>query len=76
MARSKPTARDALMKLRNERQELETREAKLRDEAAGELGRLLVDCGAETLDPGQLRQLVRRSMTLGIEESLRRLGAA
>ena len=76
MARSKPTARDALMKLRNERQELDAREAKLRDDAAGELGKLLVECGAEALDPAQLRALIRQSMTLGIEVSLQRLTSA
>ena len=76
MARSKPSARDALKKLREQRQELDAREARLREEAAAELGRLLVECGAETVDPVQLRQLVRASMTLGIDETLKRLAPA
>lgn len=76
MARSKPSARDALKKLREQRQELDAREARLREEAAAELGKVLVECGAETLDPAQLRQLVRASMTLGIDETLKRLAPA
>lgn len=76
MARSKPSARDALKKLREQRQELEAREARLREEAAAELGKVLVECGAETIDPAQLRQLVRASMTLGIDETLKRLAPA
>ena len=76
MARSKPSARDALRKLREQRQELEAREARLREEAAAELGKVLVECGAETIDPAQLRQLVRASMTLGIDETLKRLAPA
>jgi hypothetical protein len=38
MARSKPSARDALLKLRAEREELANRESRLREEAAAELG--------------------------------------
>lgn len=73
MARSKPTARDALDRLRQQREELDAREAELRDEAAGELGKILRECGAETIEPGQFRQLIRQSMSLGIDESLKRL---
>ena len=76
MARSKPSARDALRKLREQREELDAREARLREEAATELGRLLIECGAETLEPGALRQLIRHSMTLGIDETLKRLAPA
>ncbi|HWJ38196.1 MAG TPA: DUF6437 family protein [Sphingomicrobium sp.] len=76
MARSKPTARDAILKLREQRQELDAREARLREEAAAELGKVLVECGAETIDPAQLRKLVRASMTLGIDETLKRLAPA
>ena len=76
MARSKPSARDALRKLREQREELEAREARLREEAAAELGKLLVECGAETIEPAQLRQLVRASMALGIDETLKRLAPA
>ncbi len=76
MARSKPSARDALRRLREQREELDAREARLREEAAAELGRLLIECGAETLEPGELRQLIRQSMTLGINETLKRLAPA
>ena len=76
MARSKPSARDALRKLREQREELDAREARLREEAAAELGKLLIECGAETLEPGELRQLIRQSMTLGIAETPKRLAPA
>ena len=76
MARSKPSARDALKKLREQREELDAREARLREEAAAELSKVLVECGAETIEPAQLRQLVRESMTLGIDETLKRLAPA
>ncbi len=76
MARSKPTARDALKKLREQRARLESEEARLREEAATELGRLLIECGAETIEPAQLRQIVRGALTLGIEETLKRIAAA
>jgi len=67
MAKSKPTARDALIRLRAERDALLSREASLREEAASELGKVLLECGAETLEPAQLKQLMRASMTLGID---------
>ena len=76
MARSKPTARDALKKLREQRARLESEEARLRQEAATELGRLLIECGAETIEPAQLRQIIRGAMTLGIEETLKRMAPA
>lgn len=75
MARSRPSARDALIKLRAQRDELVRREGYLREEAAGDLGRVLLECGAETLEPGQLRQLLRASMTLGIDTAIARLSA-
>ena len=73
MARSKPSARDALKKLREQRLELDAQEVRLRDEAATELGKMLVECGAETLDPAQLKQVIQASMTIGIDETLKRL---
>ncbi|WP_366557148.1 DUF6437 family protein [Novosphingobium sp. PASSN1] len=75
MARSKPSARDALLKLRAERDELVSREARLREEAAADLGKVLLDCGAEVLEPAQLKQLLRVSMTLGIDTAIKRLSA-
>jgi len=76
MARSRPSARDALRKLREQREELDAKEARLRDEAAAELGKVLIECGAETIEPAALRQLMRQSMTLGIDETLKRLSPA
>lgn len=75
MARSKPSARDALKKLREQRLELDAQEVRLRDEAATELGKLLVECGAETIEPTQLKRVVQASMALGIDETLKRLAA-
>ena len=50
---------DALKKLREQRDELAAREAKLREEAALVLGHILIECGAETIEPAQLRQPLR-----------------
>jgi hypothetical protein len=75
MARSKPSARDALKKLREQRLELDAQEVRLRDEAATELGKMLVECGAETIEPAQLKRVAQASMALGIDETLKRLAA-
>src|SRR3546814_3803457 len=64
---------DALKKLREQREELAAKEAKLRDEAAIVLGHILIECGAETIEPAQLRQIVRGAMALGNEETLKRI---
>ena len=76
MARSKPSALDALRKLREQRAHLDNEETRLRQQAASELGKLLIECGAETIEPAQLRQVVRAAMTLGIEETLKRIAPA
>ena len=76
MARSKPSARNALKKLREQRDELDAQEARLRDEVAGELGKVLVECGAETIEPAELKQLIRASLAIGIEDALKRLSPA
>lgn len=76
MARSKPSARNALKKLREQREELDAQEASLREEAAGELGKVLLECGAETIEPAQLKQLIRASLTIGIDDALKRLSPA
>lgn len=73
MARSKASARDALLKVQRQREQLAAEETKLREGAASELGRVLLECGAETLEPAQFKQLIRQSMALGIDESLKRL---
>ena len=49
---------------------------RLRDEAAGELGKVLLECGAETIEPAQLKQLIRASLTIGIGDALKRLSPA
>lgn len=76
MARSKTSARDALKKLREQRTQLDGEEVRLRQEVAIELGKVLIECGAETIDPAQLRQIVSASMALGIEETLKRIAPA
>ena len=76
MARSKGSALDALKKLRGEQEKLDAREAELKAEAASELGRILVEVGAEVLDPAKLRMLVKRALELGIDPALERLRAA
>ena len=75
MARSKASARDALLKVQRQREELAAEETKLREGVATELGKVLLECGAETLEPAQFKQLIRQSMTLGIDETLRRLAS-
>lgn len=75
MARSKPNALEALRKLGEERRLLDTREATLREEAAAELGRLLINGDTASIEPAKLKQLIRASMTLGIDTALSRLSA-
>ena len=76
MARSKPNVRSALKRLREQREELDAQEARFREEVAGELGKMLVECGAETIEPAKLKQLVRATLALGIEDALVRLSPA
>lgn len=64
---------EALRKLREQRDELDQKEIKLREEAATALGRILLECGGETLDPGQLKRLLRAANELGMEVALERL---
>ena len=75
MARSKVSARDALLNVQRQREELAAEERKLREGAATELGRVVLECGAETFEPALFKQLVRQSMALGIDESLKRLAS-
>ncbi|WP_299309654.1 DUF6437 family protein [uncultured Croceicoccus sp.] len=74
MARSR-NARDALTRLREQRAELDAREAELRDKAAQELGAMLLECGAETLEAGKLKRLVKQASAMGLDAALERLGA-
>lgn len=75
MARSKPNALEALRKLGEERRLLDAREATLREEAAAELGSLLINGDTASIEPAKLKQLIRASMTLGIDSALSRLSA-
>ncbi|GGD84419.1 DUF6437 family protein [Croceicoccus mobilis] len=73
MARSR-NARDALTRLREQRAELDARETELRENAAQELGAMLLECGAETLEAGKLKRLVRQASAMGLDAALERLG--
>lgn len=74
MARSKTSAVDALKRLQAQRSELDTRETKLRTDAANELGRVLLECGAETIEPAKLRLLLKQTIILGIDAALAKVG--
>jgi len=76
MARSKASARDALMKVQRQREELAAEEARLRESAAAELGKVMLDCGAETIEPAKLRQLMVSVQKLGLDETLKRISRA
>ncbi len=76
MARSKTSAVDALKRLQAQRCELDARETKLRTDAANELGRMLLECGAETIDAAKLRQLMKQTSAIGIDAVLTKLGKA
>lgn len=75
MARSRPVAHEALKRLRDQRAQLDEDEKRLRKQAADDLAQVLLDCGAELLDPARFRQLMRLVMVHGIDPSLTRLGA-
>lgn len=76
MARSKASARDALMKVQRQREELAAEETRLRESAAAELGKVMLDCGAETIEPAQLRRLMVSVQKLGLDETLKRISRA
>jgi hypothetical protein len=76
MARSKASARDALMKVQRQREELAAEEARLRESAAAELGKVMLDCGAEAFEPSQLRRLMVSVQKLGLDETLKRISRA
>jgi len=73
MARSKISARDALIRLQRQREELAAEEARLRECAAAELGKVMLDCGAEAYNPADLKRLMVSVRELGIDETLKRL---
>ena len=74
MARSKTSAVDALKRLQAQRNELDARETKLRTDAANELGKVLLECGAETIEPAKLRLLLKQTIVLGIDAALAKVG--
>lgn len=65
MARRQPTALDALTKLRNERRDLDAREAEARRAAALELGLIALEAGADRLDPSNLRAIIAQAAASG-----------
>jgi predicted component of type VI protein secretion system len=75
MARSKPSARDALLKVQQQREQLAIEEAALRESVAAELGKVMLDCGFEAIEPAQLKQLLLAVRDLGIEQATKRLSA-
>ena len=76
MAKKKPSALNALIRLDEERAALNEREAALKREAALELGSAVLTGGGAILRPDRLRQLVERIVSVGSEEALRRLSVA
>ena len=73
MARSKVNTRDALRKLQEQRERLAVEEARLRESVAAELGTIMLECSAETLEPAALKRLMLRVRELGIEETMKRI---
>ena len=61
------------MKLQRQRDELAAQETRLREGAAAELGRVMLDCGAEAIEPAQLRRLMMSVQAHGIEEAMKRM---
>lgn len=76
MAKAKTSALEALRKLHHQRSELDARETVLRQKVATELGQIVLECGAEQLDPGQLRNLLKAVVRLGSDVALEQLTAA
>lgn len=76
MARAKSNVFDALERIRSERVQLDEKETRLRNEAANELGKLLLECGGERMEPAKLKQLFRLVSAQGIDAALAKLDAA
>ena len=75
MTKVRAGALEALRKLQDQRRELDAREAQLKQKAAGELGQLLLECGAESFESGELRALLKVVARLGPKAALERLSA-
>ena len=67
MAKKKPSAVEALARVRNERAALERRAADLKRAAALEVGMVVLDAGGADLDPHHLRSLISHACALGGE---------
>jgi hypothetical protein len=76
MAKVKTGALEALRKLKQQRSELDLRETELRQKAAAELGQIVLECGAEQLNPGLLKSLLRAAVRLGPDIALERMTVA
>lgn len=74
MATKKPGALAQLQRLQAERAALDEREAKLRRDAAEEIGAMLLAAGADAIDPDGLKQVVQAVKKLGVPAALARLG--
>ena len=75
MTKVRGGALDALRKLQEQRREFDARETQLKHKAAGELGQLLLECGAENFEPGELKALLKVVARLGPKVALERLSA-
>ena len=75
MTKQKANALDALRKLQKQRQELDERESELRKMAAAELGKLLIECGAEAFEAQDIRALMKAAVKLGPSIAIERLSA-
>ena len=73
MAKKKPSALEALARLKNERAALESRAADLKRAAALEVGLVVLDAGGAELDLHHLRSLVSHACALGGEAAVKRL---
>lgn len=76
VARGSQGALAALAKVKKDRQALADREAELRVQAAGEIGAVVLEAGAEDMDPAKLGKLVKLAVQLGEDEALKRLERA
>ena len=75
MTKVRSGALEALRKLHEQRRELDAREAQLKQKAAGELGQLLLECGAESFEPSELKALLKVVTKLGPKVALERLSS-
>lgn len=73
MAKKKPSALEALVKLNDERLALEARAADLKRAAAIELGMVVFDAGGADLGPPLLRELIAKAVTIGSDAMMRLL---